>query len=222
MRECSYHFVFFRKNTFNKKYIPYDYDYIQKIFKKKDENGRKYKITRRGNKVYLDDEPGDPVTTVWNDILSFNYVAPANLEGEGYPTQKPEALLARIVNGSSNEGDLIADFFCGSGTTAIVAEKLNRRWICADLSMYGIHITTKRLLGIDELKAYKVEDYYRSFRPFVIQKLDNYVKSKFQQKYKDKVELPLEEYINSLLSNKLNISREGDFKPFHGKKDNIL
>jgi len=76
------------KFTFNKQFIPRDKTFIKKHYKKEDEGGL-YRITRRGNKVYLGEDPGDPVTTVWNDILSFNYVAPANLEGEGYPTQKP-------------------------------------------------------------------------------------------------------------------------------------
>ena len=60
-----------------------------------------------------------------------------------YPTQKPEALLERIVKASSNEGDLVLDCFVGSGTTAAVAEKLNRRWIACDLSRFAIHTTRK-------------------------------------------------------------------------------
>ena len=67
-------------------------------------------------------------------------------EGVAYPTQKPEALLDRIINASSNEGDLVADFFCGSGTTAAVAEKLGRKWIATDLGKFAIHTTRKRLI----------------------------------------------------------------------------
>ena len=65
-----------------------------------------------------------------------------------YPTQKPEALLERIIKASSNEGDLVADFFCGSGTTAAVAEKLGRRWIVSDLGKFAIHTTRKRMIGV--------------------------------------------------------------------------
>jgi site-specific DNA-methyltransferase (adenine-specific)/adenine-specific DNA-methyltransferase len=76
------------------------------------------------------------------------------LERLGYATQKPEALLQRIIQASSNEGDLIADFFCGSGTTAAVAEKLGRKWIATDLGKFGIHTTRKRLIQVQrELKS---------------------------------------------------------------------
>lgn len=72
----------------------------------------------------------------------------------GYPTQKPERLVERIVQSSSAPGDLVADFFCGSGTTAAVAEKLGRKWICSDLGKFGIHTTRKRLIQVQrELKA---------------------------------------------------------------------
>ena len=70
------------------------------------------------------------------------------LQATGYATQKPEALLERIIKASSNEGDLIADFFCGSGTTAAVAEKLGRKWICTDLGKFAIHTTRKRMIGV--------------------------------------------------------------------------
>ncbi|MHA1149821.1 MAG: site-specific DNA-methyltransferase [Promethearchaeota archaeon] len=209
--------------TFNKQFIPYDFEYIAKTFKLIDEDGRRYKVTRRKNKVFLEDEPGEPVTTVWNDILSFNYVAPANLEGEGYPTQKPEALLARIIKASSNEGDLVADFFCGSGTMAVVAEKLNRRWICTDLGVYGIRITTKRLLGINKLKAYDLEDYHNNFRPFIIQTLEGYAQSKFSDLLKQKEDIEnIDSYIHSLLIKQLKLSTDDIRVPFHGKKGDSL
>jgi adenine-specific DNA-methyltransferase len=73
-----------------------------------------------------------------------------------YATQKPEALLERIIRASSNAGDLVADFFCGSGTTLAVAEKLGRRWIGCDLGRWAIHVTRKRLLGIENCKPFEV------------------------------------------------------------------
>lgn len=85
-----------------------------------------------------------------------------------YPTQKPEALLDRIIKASSNEGDLVLDCFCGSGTTAAVAEKLKRRWITCDLGRFAIHTTRKRLLGIPELS------------PFVVQNLGKYERQAWQ------------------------------------------
>jgi len=75
-----------------------------------------------------------------------------------YATQKPEALLERIIKASSNEGDLVLDCFCGSGTTAAVAEKLNRRWIACDLGRFAIHTTRKRLLGIPKVKPFTVQN----------------------------------------------------------------
>src|SRR3970282_274257 len=75
---------------------------------------------------FLDEGKGVPVGTVWADISQLNYQAK---DDTGYDTQKPTALLERIILASSNEGDLIADFFCGSGTTAAVAEKLGRKGV---------------------------------------------------------------------------------------------
>jgi site-specific DNA-methyltransferase (adenine-specific)/adenine-specific DNA-methyltransferase len=101
-------------------------------------------------KYYLDERPGVAASTIWADML----LAPTAKERVDYPTQKPERLLERIINASSNEGDLVADFFAGSGTTAAVAEKLGRKWIAADLGKFGIHTTRKRLIGVQrELKA---------------------------------------------------------------------
>ena len=77
-------------------------------------------------------------------------------ERTGYPTQKPEELSARIISVHSNPGDLVADLFCGSGTTLAVAEKRGRRWIGCDLSRWAIHITRKRLLGIEGCKPFEV------------------------------------------------------------------
>ncbi len=75
---------------------------------------------------------------VWTDIDALH---PKTSERVGYPTQKPEKLLERIIKASSNEGDIVCDFFGGSGTTAAVSEKLNRKWICADLGKFAIHTT---------------------------------------------------------------------------------
>ena len=84
-------------------------------------------MKRAGRRQYLDELKGKALGDVWNDIPFINNMAD---ERVGYPTQKPEALIERIIKASSNEGDLVADFFCGSGTTAAVAEKLGRKWIC--------------------------------------------------------------------------------------------
>jgi adenine-specific DNA-methyltransferase len=116
-------------------------------------------------KQYLDEMPGMPLTTIWNDI---QVIDSWSSEAVGYPTQKPKALLERIIKASSNEGDLVLDCFCGSGTTAAVAEKLKRRWIACDLGRFAIHTTRKRLLSIPRLM------------PFVVQNLGKYERQLWQ------------------------------------------
>jgi len=105
-------------------------------------------------------------------------------ERVGFDTQKPEALLRRIILASSNPGDLVADFFCGSGTTLAVAEKLGRRWIGCDLSRYAIHITRKRLLEIENSKDLENEGrrYGKKARPFEILNLGKYERQLWQVK----------------------------------------
>jgi len=95
-----------------------------------------------GLKVYLDETPGKQVGTVWDSIDRIK-----NTSGErlGYPTQKPLALLERIIAASSNEGDLVLDPFCGCGTTVHAAQKLNRRWIGIDITHLAIHLIKRRL-----------------------------------------------------------------------------
>ena len=100
--------------------------------------------------------------TIAHDVWTINYINSQSQERAAYPTQKPEALLERIIKASSNEGDLIADFFCGSGTLPAVAEKLGRKWIATDLGKFAIHTTRKRLLGVQrQLK--KEGKPYRAF-----------------------------------------------------------
>ncbi len=110
-------------------------------------------------KKYLDESKGVQVGTWWDDI---SMIRGWSHEKTGYKTQKPEALLDRILKASSNENDLVLDCFVGSGTTAAVAEKLNRRWIACDLGRFAIHTTRKRLLSIPDV------------RPFVVQNLGKY------------------------------------------------
>jgi len=98
-------------------------------------------------KQYLDKGQGTVVQSIWDDIPPVN---PISLELLGYPTQKPEALLERIILASSNPGDLVMDPFGGSGTTAAVAEKLGRRWLTCDFGKHSIYTIQKRLATIAE------------------------------------------------------------------------
>ena len=94
-------------------------------------------------KRFLDEQKGQLVESLWIDIPPVNSQA---IERLGYPTQKPEALLERIINASTNEQDLVADFFCGCGTSVTVAEKLNRRWMGVDISHLAVRLIAKRLV----------------------------------------------------------------------------
>ncbi|MCI0555533.1 MAG: site-specific DNA-methyltransferase, partial [Anaerolineae bacterium] len=99
-------------------------------------------------KQYLDESKGRQVTDWWDDISQLRGYSTGQDGRTGYDTQKPEALLERIIKASSNEGDLVADFFCGSGTTGAVAERLGRRWVMCDLGRFAIHTSRKRLIEL--------------------------------------------------------------------------
>jgi len=134
------------------------------------DNEGKLHFTKVGGirlKRYLDETPGVPLQTLWADIFPVNSQAKERI---AYPTQKPEALLERIIKASSNEGDLVADFFCGSGTTAAVAEKLGRKWIASDLGKFAIHTTRKRMIGVQ--RSLKAEG--KNYRAFEILNLGKY------------------------------------------------
>lgn len=119
---------------------------------------------------------------VVDNVWRLSMLQPADrTENLFYQTQKPEALLERIIKASSNEGDLVMDCFCGSGTTAAVAEKLGRRWIACDLGRFAIHTTRKRLLGIPNVK------------PFVVQNLGKYERQAWVQAEFERPESRLEQ-----------------------------
>ena len=96
-------------------------------------------------------------------------------DNTGYPTEKPITLLERIIKASSNEGDLVADFFCGSGTTLAVAEKLGRKWIGSDLGKFSIHTSRKRLIGTQR----EMKKESKNFRAFEILNVGRYERENF-------------------------------------------
>mgnify|MGYP003965050265 FL=1 len=169
-------------------------------------------------KRYLDETQGVPLQTLWTDIFPVNSQAK---ERANYPTQKPETLLERIIKASSNEGDLIADFFCGSGTTVAVAEKLGRKWIATDLGKFGIHTTRKRMIGVQRQLKEESKDY----RAFEILNLGKYERQHFigvnpslreeeQQRQREQKESAfLELILQAYRAEKI----EG-FASFHGKR----
>ncbi|MDE0166503.1 MAG: site-specific DNA-methyltransferase [Bryobacterales bacterium] len=191
---------YYTKSTsgiWNRQYRKYSENYIKTKFTHTDKDGRLYRIDAIGDysersiaafreqgKIYdypsgkigliryLDEAKGEVVTDIWMDISEVNSQA---LESTSYATQKPEALLQRIIKASSNEGDLVADFFCGSGTLAAVAEKLGRKWICADLGKFAIHTTRKRMVGAQ--RQLKAEG--KNYRAFEVLNLGKYERQHF-------------------------------------------
>lgn len=164
-------------------YKPYSDEYIKERFSKVDENGRKFKdekvgsatpqetidkwmkegriyITSTGGfrvKHYLDEAKGMIVDDIWTDIYGENS---QSKDLTGYPTQKPSALLERIISMTTEKGDVVFDCFMGSGTTQAVANKLNRRFIGADINLGAIQTTTKRLASTNaNFEVYNVNNY---------------------------------------------------------------
>lgn len=145
---------------------------------KQDEGGREYqeKTDAKTGKIYryYVDEGKIP-EDYWTDIEQLNW---EDHERVGYDTQKPEKLIARIIESTTRPGDLVADFFCGSGTTAAVAEKLGRRWITSDLGKASLQVTRNRLvrLGTEGSGgiAFQREDGRTRCAPFVVENLGNY------------------------------------------------
>ena len=170
-------------------------------------------------KQYMDEyvAQGRRVQSVWADILPGK----TGMEILGYPTQKPEKLLERIIKASSNENDIVADFFCGSGTTIAVAEKLGRKWIGSDLGKFAIHTSRKRMIGVQRQLKSDGKDY----RAFEILNLGKYERAHYigvnmnlreeerqkqlEQKEKDFITLILRAYRAEAIEN---------FRCFQGKK----
>ena len=150
-------------------------------------------------KYYLDEGKGVPVQSLWDDIGNLQA---SDLQRSGYPTQKPEKLLERIIEASSEPGDLVADFFCGSGTTAVVAEKTGRRWLACDLGRFAVHTTRKRLLSIPDC------------RPFDIRNLGAYERQRWQVESGNGA---LRAYLDTILAFYRAEPVEG-FAHLHGRK----
>ena len=141
----------------------------KKNFNKVDKDGRIFWEWKKGAKVYWEDYKGRTIHDWWTEIPSLG-TRNQSPEYLNYPTQKPEDLLERIIKASSNEGDIVLDCFCGSGTTLAVAEKLGRKWIGADLGKFAIHTTRKRM--IETQRQLKKDN--KNFRAFEILNLGKY------------------------------------------------
>ncbi|MHB8136364.1 MAG: site-specific DNA-methyltransferase [Anaerolineaceae bacterium] len=161
------------------------------------------------------DEIGDAIaSTIWNDLGSMK-------GGQIYPTQKTESLLERIIKASSREGGLIADFFCGSGTTLAVAEKLGRKWIGSDLGKFAIHTSRKRMIDVQRQMKKDKKDY----RAFEILNLGKYerqhyigVNPNLRDKEKQKQIAEKEKEFVELILKAYKAEAVEGFKTFLGKK----
>jgi DNA modification methylase len=175
-RDCDYILYYSKSNesTHLNQYGEYSQYYIDTYFKNTDKDGRRYRIqtlgdyseesiekfrkegkiyiSRKGKDAliqYLDESPGCLIDELWADIIGIQSKGFQNKKAEeriGYPTQKPEALLERIIKASTNPGDVVADFFMGGGTTCAVAQKLGRKFIGCDISRVGVSVTLNRLI----------------------------------------------------------------------------
>jgi adenine-specific DNA-methyltransferase len=169
-------------------------------------------------KRYLDESEGVALQSIWTDIDPVNSQA---IEDTQYATQKPFALLERIIKASSNEGDLVADFFCGSGTTAAVAEKLGRKWIVSDLGKFAIHTTRKRLIGVQRQLKAEGKDY----RAFEILNLGKYERQHYigvnlnlREAEQQKQLAEKEAAFVDLILRAYRAEKTDGFATFHGKK----
>ena len=190
--------------------------------KKHDEEDRLHWPKKKGGvprlKRYESEHDGVPVQDIWTDI---NKIHNQSSELTGYATQKPEALLDRVIRSSSNGGDLIADFFCGSGTTMAVAEKLGRKWIGADLGKFAIHATRKRM--IDVQRQLKADD--NNWRAFEILNLGKYERQHYvgvdtglrSEEKKKQLEAREREFVKLIL-HAYRAEPVNQFKVFQGKK----
>lgn len=246
-RELDTLFYYSKSNdyVFEQQYRPSEeLTYTQlKEFRYKEPDGRLFKIVTLGDysdksieemrgrslihitstgkeyKKYYLDEFQLAIGSLWNDIANISHGK--NPEVVDYPTQKPEKLVERIILAPSNEGDLVADFFCGSGTTAATAEKLGRKWIATDLGKFAIHTTRKRLIGVQrERKA--ANQNYRSFEILNLGKYErqhyiglnpNLREEEQRQQLEEKEAAFLE-----LILHAYRAEKTAGFTTFHGKK----
>ncbi|HDH00640.1 MAG TPA: site-specific DNA-methyltransferase, partial [Nitrospirae bacterium] len=173
---------------------------------------------RPATKLYLDESKGSLVGTVWTDISALQASA---IQKVDYPTQKPEALIERIIKASSNEDDIVCDFFAGSGTTLAVAEKLNRKWIGSDLGKFAIHTTRKRIIGIQR----QLKEENKSWRAFEILNLGKYERQHYigvnlslrEEEKQKQLEAKEKDFLNLIL-HAYRAESVSQFHTFQGKK----
>ena len=150
---------------------------VNKIMLQKDEpTKRALRKKVNGKTVDIRDENGNKIWATYTEKKADDvWKVPRTLQNLEYPTQKPEKLIERIIMAASNDGDLVADFFCGSGTTMAVAEQLNRKWIGSDLGKFGVHTSRKRMIDVQR----KLKKDGVGFRAFEILNVGRYERENY-------------------------------------------
>ena len=186
----------------------------------KELNKNEWQRDEHGNYIYVDSTEKD-----LSDVWEVPVINPMAHERLGFETQKPERLLEIVLEASSGPGDLIGDFFCGSGTTLAVAEKLGRKWIGCDLGRFAMHVSRKRLIGVQrELKADG-----KPYRSFEILNLGKYERQYFAgidptlpEEQRRVLSIQKEEQYLTLILNAYKAERILQTPPFHGRKGGAL
>jgi hypothetical protein len=170
----------------------------------------------RCKKRYLDQVVGIPLQDIWDEVGRMK-------GGSDYPTQKPERLLERVIQISTQPGDIVCDFFCGSGTTAVVAEKLGRKWIASDLGKFAIHTSRKRIIQAQRKQKADGKDW----RAFEVLNLGKYERDAYvstlsisDSEVKKANDRKQEAFLNLVLT-AYNGKRTRDFGIFHGSKNGV-
>jgi Adenine specific DNA methylase Mod len=209
------------ENTiFNHLFTPYSEGAINR-FDKEDNFGR-YKITYRDGKEYKTYmKEGKRLEDTWD----ISIIMKNDGDFTNYPTQKPSKLVENIILASSNENDIVADFFSGSGTTLAAAEKLGRKWIGSDLGKFAIHTTRKRMIGVQR----QMKKDGKNFRAFEILNLGKYERQHYigvnpnlrEEEIQQQIAQKEKEFVSLVLSAYKAEAFDG-FKTFHGKKSSRL
>jgi hypothetical protein len=190
---------------------------VRQLVRKK-VDGRMVNARDENGNVLYSDRDERVVDNVWR----LSMLQPADkTENLRYATQKPEHLVERIIESTSQQGDLIADFFCGSGTTLAVAEKLGRKWIGCDLGRFAIHTTRKRMIAVQRA----MKEAGKPYRSFEILNLGKYERQYFvgidptlPEEQRRALSLQKEEHYLTLILTAYKAERVFQSPPFHGRK----
>ena len=204
-----------KEYTWNDIYGKYK-DLDLKRYNKIDEDGKRYALIKRvrtNGEVYYGKTY--PKGKLQGDVIEIPVMASTDSERLSYPTQKPTKLIEQFIKASSNEGDIVLDPFCGSGTTAAAAEKLGRKWVTSDLGRYAIHTTRKRM--IDLQRELHVSD--RPYRSFGVYNAGRYERQWWQKEHLKGAEIEHRRVVLELFGAEVLPSQNQPIPNLHGFKN---